>query len=390
MRPPGSVAIVGGGAFGLAAALELRLRDYEVSVVDRGVVPHPQASSTDISKAVRMDYGRDLFYADLAELALERWRAWNRATQRPLFHEIGILMITRGLMAPGSFESDSFETMLERRVPVERLNASGLARRFPAWRKAGFSDGYFNPAAGWVASGEAVAFLADEAREAGVAIREGAPCKHLVEDGSRVKGIVLDDGEEIRADWVVVAAGAWTPRLLPYLSPVMWPIGQPVVHLRPPDRRPFEGERFPVWCADISTTGWYGFPVTTDGVLKIANHGPGREIGQGDPLEPNDGESGRVIEFVSDCFPELARAPVAGGRLCLYCDTFDGNFLIDHDPERPGLIVAAGGNGHGFKFTPVLGEIVADVLEHKQNRWAGRFAWRDTGDGGGEQARCRE
>ncbi len=384
---PGSVLVVGGGAFGLAAALELRQRRHAVQVVDPGPVPHPHASSTDISKAVRMDYGRDGFYSDLAARALDGWRAWNREWDRRLFHEVGILLITRRLMAPGSFECDSHDAMVARRVPVLRLNAPALAQRFPAWGSAGYVDGYFNPQAGWVESGDVVAGLAAAARAAGVVIREGVRCARPLERGSRVAGVVLEGGEELRSDWVVVAAGAWTPTFLPYLAPVMWPTAQPVVHLHPQDPRPFAGACFPVWCADISTTGWYGFPVTAAGVLKIGNHGPGREWAPGEPLEPNDREKERAREFVGRTLPLLAGTPISGGRLCLYCDTFDGNFLIDHDPDRPGLVVAAGGSGHGFKFTPVLGEIVADVLERRPNRWAERFAWRDRGGRTTEQAR---
>ena len=66
-------------------------------------------------------------------------------------------------------------------------------------------------------------------------------------------------------------------------------------------------------------------------------------------------------------------APIVRRRLCLYCDTFDGDFWIDHDPERPGLVVAAGDSGHGFKFAPIIGGLIADVVEGRPNRWAERF-----------------
>jgi glycine/D-amino acid oxidase-like deaminating enzyme len=61
----------------------------------------------------------------------------------------------------------------------------------------------------------------------------------------------------------------------------------------------------------------------------------------------------------------------------LYCDTFDGDFWIDRDPDRPGLVVAAGDSGHAFKFAPILGSLLADVVEGRPNGWAPRFAWRE-------------
>jgi glycine/D-amino acid oxidase-like deaminating enzyme len=87
-------------------------------------------------------------------------------------------------------------------------------------------------------------------------------------------------------------------------------------------------------------------------------------------------EEARFREFFRQFLPGLANAPLAYTRLCFYCDTFDGDFWIDHDPDRQGLLVCAGGSGHAFKFAPLLGSIIADVLEHKPNRYAHRFAWR--------------
>lgn len=87
-------------------------------------------------------------------------------------------------------------------------------------------------------------------------------------------------------------------------------------------------------------------------------------------------ETDRVREFVSRTFPALADAPIVYSRLCMYCDTADGDFWIAADPERPWLGIAAGDNGHGFKFAPVLGEIIADVVEEKPNPLLERFRWR--------------
>jgi hypothetical protein len=62
--------------------------------------------------------------------------------------------------------------------------------------------------------------------------------------------------------------------------------------------------------------------------------------------------------------------------VCMYCDTHDGHFWIARDPERKGLVVAAGDSGHGFKFAPVLGEIIADAVEGKDNSLLDKFRWR--------------
>ena len=374
--------MIGAGVFGITAALELARRGHDVTLLDGRGLPNPDASSSDASKVVRLDYGADGLYANLAAEALTGWRAWNGRWVDELFHETGLVLLARADLRPGSFEGDSYEMLRARGHGVERLTPRQRTDRFPAWQGAEYPAGYFNPDGGWVESGRAVARLLDQARDAGVRIRERAPVSGLVESGSRVTGVLLANGERERSEVVVAAAGARTPFLLPWLADVMQATGQAVLRFQPADRQPFEGGLFPVWCADLARSGWYGFPVDRDGLVKVANHGPGRRVSPDDPLEVDADERERIGDFVRRTLPDLRDAPVRAERLCLYCNTFDGDFWIDHDPDRPGLVVAAGGSGHAFKFAPVLGGIVADAVERVPNRHLGRFAWRRPGEPG--------
>lgn len=103
--------------------------------------------------------------------------------------------------------------------------------------------------------------------------------------------------------------------------------------------------------------------------------------------EVDTGHLERARSFLRVAIPRLADAPLVGSRVCLYCDSFDGDFLIDRDPEREGLVVASGGSGHAFKFAPLLGELVADAVEGRENRWSVRFRWRGVGGARTEEAR---
>jgi len=114
-----------------------------------------------------------------------------------------------------------------------------------------------------------------------------------------------------------------------------------------------------------------------DGTLKIANHGPGRRIHPEAPRNVTPEEIASARTFLRESLPQLAEAPLLNTRLCLYCDTFDGRFWIDHDAQRPGLMVAAGDSGHAFKFAPVLGDLIADVVEAKENPLATPFRARE-------------
>ena len=421
------VIVVGAGINGVTAAIELRKRDHEVALADPGPLPHPLAASTDISKAVRAAYGTDEEYTDLAEHSIKRWREWNREFGTQFYHEVGVMFVRRREMKPGDFEHESFKTLGRRGHKIERMNSAQFWKRFPAWNPELYLDGVLELEAGYAESGRVVATLIERAKSLGVQLRE-SKFAALDEKGERVKGIVLEDkvipseakrsrgcnaADEVRearlsiprhdlkltqrdpstepvlseseglgmtrlaADVIVMAVGAWTHYLLPFTKEFFRASGQPVFHLQPRQPELFAPECFPVFGADITTTGYYGFPINRDGVVKIANHGPGRKMSPESPkraVTPEDEKNLR--EFLSSTFPALADAPIVYSRVCMYCDTHDGNFWIARDPDRRELIIAAGDCGHGFKFAPVLGEIIADAVEEKPNPILQKFRWR--------------
>jgi glycine/D-amino acid oxidase-like deaminating enzyme len=371
------VIVVGAGINGVTAAIELRKRGHNVALIDPGPLPHPLAASTDISKAVRAAYGADEEYTDLAERSIKLWRDWNKEFGIMLYHEVGVMFVRRREMKPGDFEFESLKLLKKRGHTIERMNSARFWKRFPAWNAELYQDGVLELEAGYAESGRVVATLIGHAKSLGIELREGVRFSRLDEDNDHVSGIVLNDGQRIRADVVVMTVGAWTPYLLPFTRRFFRATGQPVFHLKPSEPELFAPERFPVFGADITTTGYYGFPINRDGVVKIANHGPGREMSPESPkraVTPKDEKNLR--EFLSSTFPTLADAPIVYSRVCMYCDTHDGHFWIARDPEREGLVIATGDSGHGFKFAPVLGEIIADAVEGKPNPILKKFRWR--------------
>ena len=382
-----SIVIAGAGIFGLSAALELRSRGYAVTVVDPGPVPHPLAASNDVNRMVRMDYADDRLYSDLAAEAIEGWHALNERRGRPLYHEDGFLVLTSHPLESPAVERQSYDLLTAAGWPLERLDSGTVAERFPLWNAEHYTDGYYNPRGGWAEAGETVSFLVAEAEAAGVEIRPGFPATSLLVDSGRAVGLRSADGEEARADAVVVAAGVWTPRLVREMQDMMTPVAQTLVYLRPTLPERFRPPSFPPWGADIPRTGWYGFPANAEGVVKMANHGPGRVVDADDPRDADNAVIQSCRDFLADSLPELANSPLAGSRACFYNDTWDADFYITRHPQVEGLSIATGGSGHAFKFTPVLGKVTADVIEGKQNRYAERFAWRSRGESPGEATR---
>lgn len=386
------ILILGAGVFGVTAALALRRRGHAVTLCDPGPLPHPLAASTDISKVIRMEYGADEGYTSLMEDALRGWRAWNTWFGEDLYHEVGVAFFCAAPPAPGGFEYESFRMISRRGHPIEPLSPDIVRRRFPAWDAMHFGYGIFHAQGGYAESGRVMSLLVAAVQQEGVQLILGARVGGFVEaPGGRCGGVVLVDAAAVpttlHADEVIVAAGAWTPQLLPQLAADLLPRGQPVFHLRPKDPAPFAAPQLPVFGGDISRLGYYGFPANAAGLVKIAHHGPGRPMDADDPREVTPAQEAALHAFLRDALPTLAEATMESTRLCLYCDTSDGHFLIDR--LGPGLCVATGGSGHAFKFAPVLGDLIADAVEGRPGPLRARFAHRPERrkNGGAEAAR---
>ncbi len=270
--------IVGSGIFGTTAALELRRRGWQVTLLDQGAIPHPKATSNDLNRVIRADYGADDFFVDLGLEAIARWREWNETWDEPPYHEDGFLLLSPGELAPGGYEGDSYDRLITRGVPLETLTPSEVRARFPAWNPGDYTAAYFNPRAGWVESDRVLRTLLARARADGVSLLPHTGISGLLEASGRVTGVKTARGEGVEGDVVVIAAGPWTPRLLPWLSDVMWPSGQPILYLLPGDPEAWRPPRFTPWCADIARSGWYGISALPDDRVKVAHHGEGQRV----------------------------------------------------------------------------------------------------------------
>ena len=372
------ILIVGAGIFGTTAAIEFASRGYQVILLDEVFHPHPLAASTDISKVVRAEYGRDRQYIEMALKSIDGFRTWNKAMDKNLFHETGICCFTIEEMSQGGFEYECYKTLRQMGVDVERLSKDDIARRFPAWNHDSFVDGTFNPVGGYVESGKMMAYLFEQVNQLSIR-RIDSKLEHLTFSGMAVTGGTTRSGLNLVANHTLIAAGAWTPDFLPELKNILFSTGHPVFHLDVSDKPWFSPPHFATYMADIARSGWYGFPVhPTEGILKIGRHSNGVLINADAPerlVQQTDEEGLRA--FLTMAFPSIADARIVYRRLCLYCDTESGDFLIDNHPERPGLSVASGGSGHGFKFAPILGRLIADSVERIPNEWLDRFKWRE-------------
>ncbi|KAH8689184.1 putative fructosyl amino acid oxidase [Talaromyces proteolyticus] len=378
MHPDTQILIVGAGAFGTSTAYHLSQRGYRsIRVLDRYPTPSREAASTDISKVIRSDYNEPL-YAKMAIESIEAWRSWDMFNG--LYHVPGWILSANKLSVP--FVEGSFETSKKLNVRgLERLTPDQIRARLPL--VTGGLDGWninvWNPTAGWANAGEALHQMALAAERSGVEYVTGdrGYVQQLVNSSGVCRGVVTLDGSVHRADIVIMAAGAWMPSLID-LKGQLTAKGHAVAHIQ---MTPEETQRYASLPILDNLEQSYFFPPQKDGVFKMAHSqfitntttSPISGITTSIPHTftqspaddlPLDIEA-TMRRNLKQVFPELAHRPFCYTRLCWDADMADRHFLVTRHPNHQGLYIATGGSAHGFKFLPIIGKYVADLIEDR-------------------------
>ncbi|TMR25119.1 N-methyl-L-tryptophan oxidase [Nonomuraea turkmeniaca] len=346
------IVIVGAGLMGAATAWELARRGVEVMLIEAYEIGHRNGSSHGTSRIFRRAYG-DALYVELTGRAGECWRELEADTGTAL------LRMTGGLDFGVRRDPEGLARLLAGAgVPHELLPASAAAERWPYFRFDG--PVLFHPEAGVVDADATVAACVRRAAELGADVRTNTRVTGIdVRDGVRVR---TDDGAELAADTVVVAAGPWLPELadgigVPLGLPRLRVTQQQVFHFRQRD----PGHSWPTLVAtdDLEI---YGLPSGGDGgtapAVKVAEHDRGTPA----TASTRDGvvnpaSRGAVSAWVEKWLPGLDPVPVAEAS-CLYTITPTEDFILD----RVGpVVVVSPCSGHGAKFAPLIGRMAADL-----------------------------
>jgi sarcosine oxidase len=171
--------------------------------------------------------------------------------------------------------------------------------------------------------------------------------------------------EKVTADFLVVAAGSWLPRLLPEL---VFPVSterRVLAWFESIAEEPLIDSRLPIFVLDADG-GWYGMP-TREGRLKIGHDKHLRQRIDPDalPIAAEATDESFLSRCVSQYLVGFSQRP-ASMKPCIYTLSDDHHFLIDRHPEHANVLVFSCCSGHGFKYAPVYGEIAADLLEGRQ------------------------
>ena len=362
------VAVVGLGAMGSAAAHRLALRGQRVIGFDRFRPPHMMGSTHGDSRGIREAYYEDPSYVPFVRRAYDLWDELADTIGQPLFRQTGA--ITLGA-ENASMVQGVLASAREHDIDVDLMDAAELRRRYPAILADDDLVGVLERRGGMIDIETALNGQLDQAARHGAELHFDEPVERwLPADMDDLESpIVINTANgTYEAERMVVTAGAWNAGLLGKLD-LPLRVTRQVMFWFEPRANPgaFDVGALPFWMWERGPQDFaYGFPNIGKG-FKLGHHQP---LDEADPngynREMTAEDEANVREWLERTFPDV------GGKLlraetCLYTNTPDAHFLIDIHPKRPNIVLASPCSGHGFKFSPAIGEALADLSMYRKS-----------------------
>jgi sarcosine oxidase len=343
---------------GSASAYHLSLADRRVLGLDCFKPPHTAGSSHGLTRVIREAYFEHPSYVPLIQRAYELWADLEQKSGRKLLLQTGGLMIgpPDGPVVAGARRSAE-----EHKLPHQILSSAQVHLRFPAFRLEERMVAVAEPRAGILFPEAAVQTHLDLAIERGATFHFHEPVLNWEVHGSGVQ--VSTATNRYFADRVIISAGPWAASLLPDLH-LPLTIERQVLCWFEPLSRPelFKPECFPIYICQYGPGGFfYGFPDLGDGI-KVAIHHDG-EIGALENIrrEVDETDVGRVRQLLRQFLPD-ADGALKSATVCVYTNTPDEHFILGPHPVHSQVIIVSPCSGHGFKFSAVIGEVVAGMV----------------------------
>ena len=358
------VAVIGLGATGSAALHHFARRGRRVVGIEQFAPGHDRGSSHGETRIIRLGYFEHPSYVPLVRAAIPLWRALERDSGAALLDVTGILEMG----APDStLVVGTLRSARNHGLPHEVLDAAGVMGRFPAFRLPPHFVGVLQPDGGILAAEAAVAAQLAAARVAGAELRTKETVRAIKPTADGVR-IVTDRGT-VMAGQAVVAAGGWIKQLLPGLPAPIRVTRQVVGWFTPAEPALFARARCPVFMIENQDGMFYGFPAGPQPGIKFAKHHHADEmVDPSAAARPMDRADEAVLRAALAAHVPAADGALLAAQTCRYTMSPDGDFILDRLPGAPAVIVASPCSGHGFKFAPVIGQIVADLATQGSTR----------------------
>jgi sarcosine oxidase len=356
--PTYDAIVIGCGGMGSAALFELARRGWRVLGLEQFPAVHDRGSSHGHTRVIRTAYYEHPDYVPILRRAWDRWYELEQLAEKPLLVETGCLSIgpTDGELVSGVRAAARLHGLaLEAREPAPFHVPTGYACDYEA-------------KAGYLMVEDCVRAHLERAVAAGAELRTEEPVRDWRAEGDGLA--VRTDHDTYHCAKLVVTAGAWATRLLADLGVPLAVMRQVMLWFEPREPARFRRDRFPVFLYEHAQGAFYGMPMIDGRGVKIARHYGEPELSSPDGVDwtTTDADELPVRAFLNACLAApFGRCTTR--QVCQYTLTPDRHFVIDRHSANRNVVVAAGFSGHGFKFAPVVGEMLADLAETGTTRW---------------------
>jgi len=365
------IAVVGAGIAGLCTAAALVERGVTPILLERRRVGGTHGSSHGPSRITRSVYADAAYVRIMQRLHRELWPALQAKLQQRLLFKTDGLFFGKGALW------NRYKTaVLSQGVEVESLDVSEARMRFPQFRMTTAESALHDRTAAVIAADRVLRGLHGWLDERGVTVREDTSLLHLEPREDSVS-LVLE-GERIDVDVVVLCMGSWIDRVIPQLKADLTVLRQTIAYYDLGNEERSRPPHFPVWVAvgEDEEDVFYGLPEFDRPGVKVARH---RTIG-GNDLPDVEDDPARALEDV-EAFAErefeASSRSLVGVERCLYTVSPTEDFILGTHPEEPRIVLGSACSGHGFKFGPWTGEVLADFAVHGGTNDADYLCERD-------------
>lgn len=348
------LGIIGLGAMGSAAAYALSQRGASVIGFEQFAFGHDRGSSHGKTRIIRRIYSEGRLYNELIDAAYAGWAKISREAGRDFFHRTGGMDIS--LCQAGIYE-DALAAALSSGHAFEVLEGLDLETRFPMFDLGGRGRAVYSPDAGLLDSDAASAWMRERAAAQGAMLLDEMPIRSWARTAG---GFRLEtDRASYNCRKLILAAGAWIGELIPALKPVLIPERQVVAWYE--TDASLEG--LPIFQLESEPRErFYAFPPHDGHGLKLGlyNHRRERGMAHVPPRGVDETDLALLERGLTACLPGIKPDPVEAVE-CRFTNAPGDRFVIGTMPQDNDLIILSPCSGHGYKFTPAIGEIAADL-----------------------------
>ncbi|XP_064620738.1 peroxisomal sarcosine oxidase-like [Lineus longissimus] len=362
--------VVGAGIMGSCTAYHLAKEGKKTLLLEQFFLPHSRGGSSGQSRIIRKAYSKH-YYGDMVAGSYEMWKEFEKESGEKLQYDTGFLVIgLDGTSSPSGEELKNMRATLQRfNIPHDELSNDQIKERYPTLNYPSSYRAVLDKAAGVLVAEKCVNVVQNLAKRFGCEIRDGTKVTEVI-PGDDVTTVQTSNGN-FKAKSVVLAAGAWTEKIINTLGIVLPVVPQraTVMYWKSKDpQQHLAKDGYPsISCRIEDGRGFFYLIPSLEypGYCKASFHDYRRN--SPDYCDPDSRNLASDAAFINDVatyirryMPGLEDKPSIT-EYCMYTESPDRDYVLDAHPKHKNIFIATGFSGHGFKLGPAVGKVLAEM-----------------------------